>query len=88
MSLEHGEEHGEGGEGAHVDERPNGLKTPGAPHAGCRVRGDLPPPATELIAQTVIDAYEQAHYYGRAREYPLQAHHWTLREKKRERESS
>lgn len=85
MSLEHREEHGEDGESAHVNERPNCLNTPGTSRAGgggCRVRGDLPSPATELIAEAVIDAYEQTHYYSCARKYSLQAHHWKGKEEK------
>lgn len=74
MAFEYGEEHGEGGESAHVNERPNRPGTPGSPH-GRRVRRNLPSPTTELVAKTIIDAYEQPHYYGRAREYSLQAHH-------------
>lgn len=79
MPLEHGEEHGEGGEAAHVNEspeRPDTPESPGGDGGGRRVRGDLLAPTTELVAEAVIDAYEQAHYDSRAREYPLQAHHW------------
>lgn len=75
MAFEHGEKHGEGGERAHVNERPNRPGAPGSPHGRCRVRRNLPSSTTELVAKTVIDAYEQTHYYSRAREYSLQAHH-------------
>lgn len=75
MPLEQGEEHGEGGEGAHVNERPNCPDAPGTSSDGRRVRGNLPSTATELVAEAIIDAYEQTHYYGRAREYSLQTHH-------------
>jgi len=58
MAFEHGEEHGEGGESAHVNERPNHPGTPRSPYGGCRVRRNLPSPTTELVAETIIDAYE------------------------------
>lgn len=75
MPLEQGEKHGEGGKGAHVNERPNCPDTPGSPGSGCRMRGNLLAATTKLVAETIIDAYEQTHYYGRAREYSLQTHH-------------
>lgn len=76
MSLKQGEKHGEDGEGAHVNERPDCPDAPGSPTNGRRMRGNLPSTTTKLVAETIIDAYEQTHYYGRAREYSLQAHHW------------
>lgn len=75
MAFEHSEEHGEGGKSAHVNECPNRSGAPGSPHSGCRMRRNLPSTTTEFVAETIIDAYEQTHYYSRAREYSLQAHH-------------
>lgn len=57
MPLEQGEKHGEGGEGAHVNERPNCPDTPGSPGNSC-VRGNFPSTTTKLVAETIIDAYE------------------------------
>lgn len=75
MPLEHREEHSESSETAHVNESPEHSDTPGSSYSRCCVRGHLFSSTTELVAETVIDAYEQTHYYGRAREYSLQAHH-------------
>lgn len=75
MPLEHREEHGERGEAAHVNKGPEHPDAPGSSHGGRRVRRHLPSSTTELVAEAVIDAYEQTHYYSRAREYSLQAHH-------------
>lgn len=58
MLLEQGEKHSEGGEGAHVNERPDCSDAPGSPTSGRRMRGNLPSTTTKLVAKTIIDAYE------------------------------
>ncbi|KYN27803.1 hypothetical protein ALC57_02867, partial [Trachymyrmex cornetzi] len=51
MAFKHSEEHGEGGERAHVNERPNRPGTPGSPHGGC-VRRNFSSTTTKLVAET------------------------------------